>query len=330
VLLVSPEFLASDFVVKHELPSLLNAAEKEGLTILWVPVEYSLWDEVTDIARYQAAHDPGKPLSALTAAEQNAALVQIAKKLMAIKPLPVHPSLSPSPEPIRSDRVVLPPIKNIHGWMAKPVRQLQQQTAQALGVSVEFSDELEGGGEGPLMVVIPAGRFLMGSPKGELERQDNERQHEVEVALFAIGKYAVTVEQFKRFVEASGYRTEAEEGGGFYGCYCLTGSELKPDPDKNWRNPGFSQQQTDKHPVVCVSWNDAVAYTAWLSEQTGKTYRLPTEAEWEYACRAGTAKPFYFGETVSTDQANYNGDYVYGNGHKGVYRQQTVEVGQFP
>src|SRR5512135_1831089 len=128
----------------------------------------------------------------------------------------------------------------------------------ALGLSVEFSDELEGGGQGPMMVVIPAGRFLMGSPKGEPERQDNERQHEVQVAIFAIGKYAVTVGQFRRFAEAKGYRTEAEEGGG---CYYWTGSEGKQDPDKNWHNPGFPQ--TDNHPVVGVSWNDAIAYAAW-------------------------------------------------------------------
>ena len=324
MLLVSPDFLASDFIAKHELPPLLEAARQEGLTILWVPLRYSLY-KVTDIARYQAAYDPRAPLSTLTPARQDEALVQIAEALMAIKPSPSRTSPPPSPELVRPDRVVLPAIKNIHGWLAKRVQQLQQQTAQALGLPVEFSDELESGDQGPMLVVIPAGRFLMGSPKGELERRDDERQHEVQVAIFAIGKYTVTVGQFKRFVEAKGYRTEAEEGGG---CYYWTGSEWKQDPDKNWRNPGFSQ--TDNHPVVGVSWNDAIAYADWLSKQTGQQYRLPTEAEWEYACRAGTATPFYFGETISTDQANYDGNYVYGKGRKGVFRQKTVEVGQFP
>lgn len=126
-------------------------------------------------------------------------------------------------------------------------------------------------------------------------------------------------------MEARGYRTEAETGGG---CYYWTGSEWKQDADKNWRNPGFTQ--TDSHPVVGVSWNDAMLYVDWLSEQSGQRYRLPTEAEWEYACRAGTATPFYFGETIDTDQANYGGDRVYGKGRKGLYRQKTVEVGQFP
>ncbi|HRD64812.1 MAG TPA: formylglycine-generating enzyme family protein [Candidatus Competibacter sp.] len=188
-----------------------------------------------------------------------------------------------------------------------------------------FQERLRDGGVGPMMVVIPAGRFLMGSSEDELERQDNERQHEVQVAVFAIGKYAVTVGQFRRFIEASGYRTEAEKGGGIY---CRTGSEWKQDPDKNWRNPGFPQ--TDNYPVVGISWNDAMLYVDWLNEQTGQQYRLPTEAEWEYACRAGTVTPFYFGETIDTDQANYDGNYVYGKGRKGSYRQKTVEVGQFP
>lgn len=324
VLLVSPDFLASDFIARHELPPLLEAAKKQGATIFWVPLRHSLY-RVTEVARYQAAYDPGTPLSTLTLAEQDAALVRIAEALIAVESSPASTSPPETPEPVRPDRVVLPPVKYIHGWLAERVQALQQQTAKALGLPVEFRDDPESGGQGPVMVVIPAGRFLMGSPEGELERRDVERQHEVQVAVFAIGKYAVTVGQFKRFVEARGYRTEAEKGGGIY---CWAEGEWKQDPDKNWRNPGFPQ--TDDHPVVGVSWNDAMRYVDWLSEQCGQQYRLPMEAEWEYVCRAGTAKPFCFGEAISTDQANYDGNYVYGKGHKGNYRQQTVEVGQFP
>jgi len=188
---------------------------------------------------------------------------------------------------------------------------------------VEFKDTLKDGSQGPVMVVLPGGRFQMGSLAPQ--RSEDERQHEVQVAAFAIGKYEVTVGQFRRFVEASGYRTEAEKSGG---CYAWTGSAWKQDSDKNWRNPGFSQ--TDNQPVVCVSWNDTMVYADWLSKQSGQTYRLPTEAEWEYAVRAGTTTPFYFGATISTDQANYDGNYVFGKGRKGVFRQKTVEVGQFP
>ena len=154
-----------------------------------------------------------------------------------------------------------------------------------------FRDTLQDGSQGPEMVRIHSGRFLMGSPPDEKGRNEDERQHEVRVANFAIGKYEVTVGQFKSFVKATQYKTEAEESGG---CNSLTKSGWEQDASKTWRNPGFSQ--TDDHPVVCVSWNDAMAYVDWLSQQTGKTYRLPTEAEWEYAARAGTTTARYWGD----------------------------------
>jgi formylglycine-generating enzyme required for sulfatase activity len=80
---------------------------------------------------------------------------------------------------------------------------------------------------------------------------------------------------------------------------------------------------------VC-SWKDVVEFCQRLSEKTGKTYRLPSEAEWEYACRAGTTTPFYFGETITTDLVNYNGNYPYASAPKGIYREQTTEIGIFP
>jgi formylglycine-generating enzyme required for sulfatase activity len=181
------------------------------------------------------------------------------------------------------------------------VQALQQQTAQALGLPVEFRDELDSGDQSPLLVVIPGGRFLMGSPPDEPERGNDERRHEVKVAPFAIGKYAVTFEEYDRFAGAMERDKPGDEGWG-----------------------------RGRQPVINVNWNDAMAYADWLSEQTGQQYRLPTEAEWEYACRAGTTTPFYFGDTISTDQANYYGRQVYGNGRQGVNRQKTVEVGQFP
>jgi formylglycine-generating enzyme required for sulfatase activity len=79
-----------------------------------------------------------------------------------------------------------------------------------------------------------------------------------------------------------------------------------------------------------VSWDDAIEFCARLSKATGREYRLPSEAEWEYACRAGTTTPFHFGETITTDLANYNGNYTYGSGSKGQYRKQTTDVGSFP
>ena len=101
---------------------------------------------------------------------------------------------------------------------------------------------------------------------------------------FYMGVHEVTVGQFRAFVKATGYKTEAEKGGGAY--RSVKDGKWAIDPKANWDNPGF--EQTDEHPVVCVSWNDAKAFCDWLSEKEGKKYALPTEAQWEYSCRAGT------------------------------------------
>jgi len=101
----------------------------------------------------------------------------------------------------------------------------------------------------------------------------------------------VTVGEFRDFVDDRGYITEAERGDG---AYVWSGKEYEKKKDASWKNPYFDQNDT--HPVVCVSWNDAVAYCKWLSQKTGESYRLPTEAEWEYACRAGTTTMWSFGD----------------------------------
>ncbi len=146
------------------------------------------------------------------------------------------------------------------------------------------------------MVQIPGGKFLMGSPAEEKARGDDEGpQHEVRVPSFFMGKYAVTQAQYQAIMG---------------------------------ENP--SKFKGEKRPVEQVSWNDAVEFCKRLSQKTGRTYRLPSEAEWEYAARAGTTTPFYFGETITTDLANYNGNYIYASGTKGQSRQQTIDVGKFP
>jgi formylglycine-generating enzyme required for sulfatase activity len=147
----------------------------------------------------------------------------------------------------------------------------------------------------PEMVVIAAGEFMMGSPKDEEGRWDNEGpQHKVKIArAFALGRYAVTVGEFRRFVAASAYETEAE-GKPSEGLATLVDDKWDWSKGKSWRDPGFPQD--DRHPVVGVSWNDALAYARWLAKETGKTYRLPSEAEWEYAARAGTTTSHYWGD----------------------------------
>ena len=149
---------------------------------------------------------------------------------------------------------------------------------------------------GMKLTLIPAGEFMMGSPGNEPgAHADEHPRHQVKITKpFYLGTYSVTRGQYAKFVSAAGYQTDAEKNG--KGGVGATGDAKVPfahDPKFNWRNIGIDQ--TDGHPVVNVSWNDAVAFCRWLSQQEGKTYRLPTEAEWEYACRAGTTTAYFFG-----------------------------------
>jgi len=145
----------------------------------------------------------------------------------------------------------------------------------------------------PEMVIIPAGTFEMGSPSTEAGRFDSEDpMHHVEVHSFALGKNSITRGQFAAFVKATNYDTGNE-------CRTFEDGKGKERIGRSWRNSGFSQD--DNHPVVCISWNDANEYAKWLSKQTGKLYRLPSEGEWEYAARAGTTTARYWGD--SPDQA---------------------------
>jgi formylglycine-generating enzyme required for sulfatase activity len=156
----------------------------------------------------------------------------------------------------------------------------------------------------PEMVVMPAGRFTMGSPDSEQgHNPDESPQHSVTFASqFAVGRFAVTFDEWDACV-ADG------------GC-----NGYQPS-DQGWGR--------GRRPVTNVSWDDAKAYVAWLSKKTGKPYRLLSEAEREYATRAGTTSPFWWGSSISTSQANYDGDFTYGDGTKDEYRGKTVPVDSF-
>ncbi len=135
-------------------------------------------------------------------------------------------------------------------------------------------------------------KLMGGLTSDQVKRLDGETvSHEVCVSSFFIGRYDVTVDQFRRFVGSTGYRTDAEKSDGCYVPYGRGGDNKQAGT--NWQNPGFSQD--DRHPVVCVSWNDAKAFADWLSTQGSNSYRLPTEAEWEYAARSGGQKEKYSG-----------------------------------
>jgi formylglycine-generating enzyme required for sulfatase activity/mono/diheme cytochrome c family protein len=179
---------------------------------------------------------------------------------------------------------------------------------------------------GMKFVRIEPGTFMMGSPDGEEGHGKDEMQHQVTLSRpYSMAVHHVTRGQFAAFVADTGYKTDAEKEGHAFAFHDGKFEDVK---EASWRNPGFAQQ--DDHPVVEVSWNDANAFCEWLSAKQGRRCRLPTEAEWEYACRATTTTPFNTGATISTDQANYDGTSTYGAGVKGVYRQATTPVGIFP
>jgi formylglycine-generating enzyme required for sulfatase activity len=210
---------------------------------------------------------------------------------------------------------------------------LQQQEVEAAKKRAEAVDATKPGRifrdcpDCPEMVVVPAGRFTMGSPASEPDREPYYKGSEDQLAVtiakpFAVGRYAVTRGEFAAFVAATGHKTDG-------GCYAFTGTEWTLQSDRNWRSPGFTQN--DRHPVVCVNWDDAKAYAAWLSKKTGKIYRLPSEAEREYVARAGTTTPFWWGNSITPQEANYNGttDPYKGGGSKGEWRKATVPVDTF-
>ena len=156
------------------------------------------------------------------------------------------------------------------------------------------------------MIKIPDGDFCMGDIAGNGE-PDEKPIHVVHVESFWLGRYEVTRQQFSIFVDATGYLTDAErENGAQPGCLAVDASEwsFRYRPAYSWQNPGF--EQTDKHPVVCISYDDTVAFITWLNQQTGLIFRLPTEAEWEYVARASTRTTYPWGNSIidSCEYAN--------------------------
>ncbi len=175
----------------------------------------------------------------------------------------------------------------------------------------------------PEMVVIPAGQFRMGDIQGTGDHREKP-VHEVSVKSFAMGRYPLTVAEFRQFVYATGYQTEAETGGG---SYVWKGNDWQQVKDANWRNPSFPQKapQKDEQPVVCISWNDTMAYIDWLTKQTGQKYCLPSEAQWEYAARAGTDTDYWWGKKFARSRVNCRG-----SGRPSQWSgKQTAPVGSF-
>jgi formylglycine-generating enzyme required for sulfatase activity len=151
---------------------------------------------------------------------------------------------------------------------------------------------------GMKLVLIPSGEFMMGTPEPDYSRPLDQRQHRVRITQpFYLGMHEVTVGQFREFVRAESYKTESErDGRGGDGYNVKENRTEVHKPEYTWENVGWVQ--SDHHPVVNVTWNDAYAFCKWLSKKEGCTYRLATEAEWEYACRAGTITIYQHGDSV--------------------------------
>ncbi len=186
---------------------------------------------------------------------------------------------------------------------APPIFEFETVTVDSMGQIIdrrpgqaEFFTENLGNDISIDMVKIPGGNFQMGSPLTEAGRKEHESpQHPVHISPFYLGKYVITQEQYQAIMG---------------------------------NNP--AELKGVKRPVEQVSWVDAMEFCQKLSQKTGKNYRLPSEAEWEYACRAGTTTPFYFGETITPELVNYHGEFPYGKAPQGLNREVTTNVGNFP
>jgi formylglycine-generating enzyme required for sulfatase activity len=203
----------------------------------------------------------------------------------------------PNPKPVIVKRPDVPP-KNPVPAPQQPVEP-ERLRAQSIDMTLKR---------------VPAGKFWMGSPSGNTGALPNEfPRHAVQIARsFYLSEKEVTVGQFRKFVEATGYKTSAEikpaNGGPWGGCLVNPKTNQREQrPDLNWRNPGGKRKQSEDEPVVQVSWNDAVAFCKWLSDKEGRPFRLPTEAEWEYACRARSEARWCFGDDPTLlDQFAWN------------------------
>jgi formylglycine-generating enzyme required for sulfatase activity len=325
LLLVSDDFLASEFVTNKELPPLLRAAEEEGLCILWVCLGPCFY-EATPIHEYQAVLPPGEPLEALSPVQQKAALKTIAGAIRAalrsevaaaqvppapVPPAQVQPRPVPAPLPAPPASTAAPAVTDSSRLQlfATSTCLLRQEggrwSMERRPLQVEGYQQNLGEGVALTMVKIPAGNFLMGSPGDEPERSDDEGpQHEVTLGAFWLAQTPITQAQWRA---VAGWQK--------------VGRDLNADP---------SSFKGANRPVEQVSWFDALEFCRRLNERTGQRYGLPSEAQWEYACRAGSTTPFHFGATLTPELANYDGNNVYGNGPKGTYREQTIDVASFP
>ena len=311
LLLVSDHFLASEFVMGQEVPKLLAAAKTEGVRVLWVSLTSCLVEE-TEIYQYQPVLPPSPPLDKIAEAEVKDALktigLEIRKALQPPQGAAAPPAPTPAPEPpqagaLQAFRVTTAQLLQVGG-----VWKVERRNLEVQGRQLELGD-----GVSLPLIAIPAGEFVMGSPANEPERGNSEGpQHRVRLEGFLMGQTPITQAQWRAV------------------------ARLVPPLGQQWQTdlplkPCFADQpDSDQRPVEPVFWHEAKEFCRRLASTSGDDYTLPSEAQWEYACRAGTTTPFAFGETISPELANYDGVTSYANGPKGEYRKQSTPVGMFP
>jgi formylglycine-generating enzyme required for sulfatase activity len=230
-----------------------------------------------------------KALEAIAREEARLKIAEMAQELEKRRVAEVSPAVTPA-NPCSSQITNV----SLSSRSAQPLSAAQECALKPKGVFKECD-------KCPEMIVVPSGSFTMGSPNNEAGHSEDEGPlHTVTIAhAFAVGKFTVTVDQFTDFVNETGYDAGSE-------CLIIEEGKLEERPGHSFRDPGFPQ--TGSHPAVCLSWNDANAYVAWLSKKTGKPYRLLTEAEWEYAARARTepgSYPRYFFGDRDDDMCRY-------------------------
>ncbi len=285
LLLVSDNFLASDYCYGKEMTRAMERHENGSARVIPIILSHCLWEDAP-FARLQALPRDAKPITRWndrTEAYKSVAvgIRDAARELRAV----AHPHPTPLPGGEGASR----PHPN-------PLPQAGEGGTRGRGRVRVFKDfEVFRDIDAPWcpeMVVIPSGTFLMGSPESEIGRQSNEGpQHRVAIGRrFALGKYAVTFDEYDHFCEVTNRRKPRDQGWG-----------------------------RSRRPVINVSWRNAVTYCEWLAKETGQPYRLPSESEWEYACRAGTTTPYSFGDQITEKDANC-GDTV----------GKTTEVGAYP
>jgi formylglycine-generating enzyme required for sulfatase activity len=272
--LPEPEFTEGEFLfrVSNSVNTVDHSAEA------WTAVK-----DTTSIAileRFRTLYP-----SSIYAPFAEARIEELKKLQIAIAPPPVPPAVPPRPAPV-VPAVVAPPVvppaaSGPCGGGAVAV-SLASRCAAPLSAAEESAlkpkDRFKECDNCPEMVVVPSASFTMGSPDSEKDRyKDEGPPHRVTIAKpFAVGKFHITVDQFAAFVTETGYDAGSK-------CWTFEDGKGEERSSRSWRNPGFTQGGS--HPAVCLNWNDAKAYVAWLARKTGKTYRLLTEAEWEYAAR---------------------------------------------